>query len=96
MDKYSIHITNKAKKHLNKFSHEHQKKIMFSIRSILIKNPYAGKRLHNNLSEYYSLRKGVCRILYRIDKQNKTITIDDINYRKDIYRFNDIFLFFIN
>jgi mRNA-degrading endonuclease RelE of RelBE toxin-antitoxin system len=48
--------------------------------------PYAGKRLHGDLKENYSLRVGKLRIIYTISEKDKTIYIIAIGPRKTIYQ----------
>lgn len=40
----------------------------------------------NYYSEVFKLRFGNYRILYRINKTNKTITIETVGHRKSIYK----------
>ncbi|MDM8567873.1 type II toxin-antitoxin system RelE/ParE family toxin, partial [Candidatus Halobeggiatoa sp. HSG11] len=52
----------------------------------LVKNPYAGKKLVGNLSEYYRYRVGNYRIIYEIIEEDIVVVIIKIKHRKDIYR----------
>lgn len=49
-------------------------------------NPFLGKALRDNLKGKYSLRVGVYRIIYMIEKQEITVYILDIGHRREIYR----------
>lgn len=49
-----------------------------------------GKPLRYNLKGFKRLRIGAYRIIYEVDKDNKSIQINAIRHRKDIY---DDFLF---
>lgn len=49
-------------------------------------NPFLGKPLKDKLKGKYSLRIGVYRIIYSIDKQKIVIYVLDIGHRKEIYR----------
>jgi len=49
-------------------------------------NPFLGKPLKDRLKGKYSLRVGVYRIIYSIDKQEITIYILDIAHRREVYR----------
>jgi len=48
--------------------------------------PFLGKPLKNKLKGKYSLRVGVYRIIYSIEKQVLIIYILDIGHRREIYR----------
>lgn len=49
-------------------------------------NPFLGKPLKDRLKGKYSLRVGVYRIVYSIEKQEITIYILDIAHRREVYR----------
>lgn len=49
-------------------------------------NPLLGKPLKHRLKGKYSLRVGVYRIIYSIEKQKITIYILDISHRRESYR----------
>lgn len=49
-------------------------------------NPLSGKPLNHKLKGKYSLRVGVYRIIYSIEKHEITIYILDIAHRREAYR----------
>jgi len=49
-------------------------------------NPFLGKPLKHRLKGKYSLRVGVYRIIYSVEKQEITIYILDIAHRREVYR----------
>ncbi|MDP2940065.1 MAG: type II toxin-antitoxin system RelE/ParE family toxin [Candidatus Omnitrophota bacterium] len=49
-------------------------------------NPFLGKPLKDKLKGRYSLRVGVYRIIYSVEKQEATIYVLDIGHRREIYR----------
>lgn len=51
----------------------------------LAKNPYRGKHLEKELSNYFSLRARRFRIIYMVKESAKTIEIHYVGHRKDIY-----------
>ena len=51
----------------------------------LRKDPSQGKPLKHKLKGKYSLRVGVYRIIYSVERQKVTVYILDIGYRKDVY-----------
>jgi len=51
----------------------------------LAQNPYLGKHLEKELSNYFSLRARRFRIIYMVKESAKTIEIHYVGHRKDIY-----------
>ncbi|GIG56991.1 toxin RelE [Longispora fulva] len=53
----------------------------------LLDNPHrVGKRLMPPLDDRHSARRGTYRVLYRIDEDKHTVTVVDIQHRRDAYR----------
>ena len=53
----------------------------------LLTEPYrVGKRLMPPLDDRFSARRGTYRIIYRVDEQNRVVTVVDVDHRRDIYR----------
>jgi len=53
----------------------------------LIREPHrVGKRLLPPLGDRFSARRGTYRIIYRIDDATRTVTVVDVDHRRDIYR----------
>lgn len=52
----------------------------------LAENPYAGKKLEKELAEYYSIRSGRYRMIYKINETDKVIEIHYVGHRKDVYQ----------
>ena len=55
----------------------------------LRQNPVSGprvKRLKGRLHRYHRYRAGEYRILYTVDQSSRTVYVDYIQHRKDIYR----------
>ena len=52
----------------------------------LLQYPYRiGKRLMPPLDDRFSARRGTYRVIYRIDEKARTVTIVDIDHRRDVY-----------
>ena len=51
----------------------------------LAANPFLGKKLEKELSEYFSLRARRFRIIYMVKESTKTLEIHYVGHRKDIY-----------
>lgn len=53
----------------------------------LIENPRrVGRELRNELTGIHSARRGSYRILYRIDDNERTVTVLRVDHRGDAYR----------
>lgn len=53
----------------------------------LLGNPQrVGKRLQVPLGDRHSARRGTYRVVYRIDEEERTVTVLDIAHRRDAYR----------
>jgi mRNA-degrading endonuclease RelE of RelBE toxin-antitoxin system len=53
----------------------------------LIREPYrVGKQLLPPLEDRFSARRGTYRIIYRVDDATRTVTVVDVDHRRDIYR----------
>lgn len=49
-------------------------------------NPFLGKPLKDNLKGKYSLRVGVYRIIYSVERREITVYVLDIGHRREVYR----------
>lgn len=45
-----------------------------------------GKRRLPPLDDRFSARRGTYRIVYRIDDENRVVTVVDVDYRRYVYR----------
>jgi mRNA interferase RelE/StbE len=53
----------------------------------LLDNPHrVGKPLTRELSGYHAARRGAYRVIYRIDKPERTVHVVRIDHRADVYR----------
>jgi mRNA-degrading endonuclease RelE of RelBE toxin-antitoxin system len=53
----------------------------------LLTGPYrVGKRLMPPLDDRFSARRGTYRIIYRIDEDNRVVTVVDVDHRRDVDR----------
>ena len=52
----------------------------------LLREPHrVGKRLMPPLDDRFSARRGTYRIIYRIDDESRTVTVVDVDHRRDLY-----------
>jgi len=66
-----------------------RKNVRARVREALISlesQPQAGKRLHGELRENFSLRVGKLRIVYYVSEKDKIIYVIAIGSRKTIYK----------
>ena len=73
-------------KYLKKIDKTWQQKIIQTIETTLTTQPYSGKKLVGNLSDYFRLRVGDYRIIYEIIDDVVTVEVIKIEHRKDIYK----------
>ncbi len=53
----------------------------------LVREPYrVGKQLMPPLDDRFSARRGTYRVIYRIDDDSHSVTVVDIDHRRDVYR----------
>jgi mRNA-degrading endonuclease RelE of RelBE toxin-antitoxin system len=41
------------------------------------------------MDDRFSARRGTYRIIYRIDDKNRTVTVVDVDHRRDVYLYLD-------
>jgi len=82
---YKIVLSSNAEKDLNKVDNK-SKPHIFSALFGLRKDPYLGKKLKGMFRDYYSLRVGIYRIIYRIYKKELNILIIRIGHRQGVYK----------
>jgi len=82
---YKILLSETAEKDLEKINNKYKPHI-FAALFDLRKNPYSGKKLKGKFQNYYSLRVGFYRIVYRIYKKELNILVIRIGHRQGIYK----------
>jgi len=82
---YKVILDKKVLKDLKKIDKKEQIKIIDTIENKLANNPFIGKKLIGNLSEFYKYRIGNYRIIYSIFQEIVEIEIIKIGHRKDVY-----------
>ena len=84
MKEYRLNIYKRLPKEIKKLPGKKQNLIKNALRNIK-KKPYEAKKLKGEYEGLYSYRVGSYRIVYEIDKRRGSITILDVEDRKDIY-----------
>ncbi len=85
MNAYSLVITEKVYKELDRLHKKDQIKILAALQHLTC-NPFIGKKLEGQFSGYYSIRIWPYRALYSIDHDTISITIVRVGHRKDVYQ----------
>jgi len=80
----ALFLTQTFQKNFLRLPKSIQPKVEASLRKVY-SNPLAGKKLLGNLEGEFSLRVGMSRIIYFVDKKNN-IWIETIRHRKEVYR----------
>ncbi len=83
---YKLLIDDKVVKDLQKIDHAWRVKILVSIKTKLVENPYLGKKLVGDLSPYYRLRVGDYRVLYEIIENKVMVIVVKVKHRKNVYK----------
>jgi mRNA interferase RelE/StbE len=85
---YKVHLLNPAERTYRwLFKHDRQLfERICSALELLQEDPYVGKPLVGRPEGAWSLRVGVYRVLYRIEKKELQILVLDIGHRREIYR----------
>lgn len=53
--------------------------------TVIARDPYTGKKLQGNNTDYYSVRIWPYRMVYRVVKEKSLVVVSYIGYRKDVY-----------
>lgn len=81
---YKVKLTAKAKKELKQLSILDRLRVGEIIEE-LKDDPLAGKPLARELSKRYAYRVGTYRIIYKIDEDDKIITVLSAGHRSRVY-----------
>lgn len=81
---YRVKITEKAKRELKEIS-KLEEQTLLSVLYELRENPFYGKPLQDKLAKRFSMRVGVFRIIYAVNRRDKTVHIISAGHRSTIY-----------
>jgi mRNA interferase RelE/StbE len=81
---YKLRISSRAEKEIKKISHPHQNAIVLALAEIK-EEPFLGKPLTRELTGRFSYRVGIYRIIYKVNKKDKTIDILTAGHRATVY-----------
>ena len=82
---YKVLIDKKVLKDLRKIDKKYREKIIKTIEKKIAKDPYIGKKLLRDLSDFYRYRVGDYRIIYLIFDDRIEIEIIKVGHRKEVY-----------
>ncbi len=87
-DRYTLVITPSARRQLAEKLPEAPAFAAFEfIVGALLENPHrVGKRLRPPLDDQHSARRGTYRVIYRIDDEQRTVTVVDVEKSRNVYR----------
>ena len=86
-DRYTLRISPTARRQLAEVlpqgvamaAHE------FIVRPLLDNPQRVGKRLRPPLDDRHTARRGTYRVIYRIDAEQRTVSVVDVAHRRDTY-----------
>ena len=81
---YKLKLTSRAKKDLKNVKKLYRQALGIAFEE-LKEDPSIGKPLIRNLNNQYSLKVSVYRILYKINNEDKTVTILTAGHRGTVY-----------
>lgn len=81
---YKLVLTARAKKQLKSFKKSHQLTIALVVED-LKENPYLGKALSRELRGSFTFRVGAYRLIYKVDYQDRIVTILNFDHRGRVY-----------
>ena len=83
--KYNVVLSRQAENFFKKLDG----RVKVKVRECLIsleEEIYAGKRLHGDLKENYSLRIGKLRVIYTVSEKDRTVYVVAIGPRRTVYQ----------
>lgn len=81
---YKIRISSRAEKEIKKISYPRRLAIVLALTEIK-EEPFLGKPLTRELTGRFSYRVGIYRIIYKVNKKDKTIDILTAGHRATVY-----------
>ena len=83
--KYKVVLSRQTERFFKKLERNDKTNVSGCLIS-LEEDAYAGKRLHGDLKENFSLRVGKLRIIYTISEKDKVVHVVAIGPRRSVYQ----------
>ena len=83
--KYKVVLSRQTERFYKKLERKDKTNVQECLIS-LEEDAYAGKRLHGDLKENYSMRVGKLRLIYTVSEKDKRVYIIAIGSRKNVYQ----------
>ena len=80
---FSFHLKPKARKNLDRLPEKDRIKVV-AVLDIIVREPFAGKKLSGKRQGEYSVRVWPYRIIYTIDKNELLVVVVDVDHRGHI------------
>lgn len=81
---YKLHISAQARNKLKQISKRKRKAVVEALEEIK-EDPYLGKPLKRELTERYSYKLGVYRIIYKVNEKDRVAEIITVGHRATVY-----------
>lgn len=81
---YQLKLTGRAKKELKNIKKIYEATISSALEEIK-EDPFIGKALTRELTDRFSFKVGVYRIIYRVNKKDKIVNILTAGHRATVY-----------
>lgn len=85
MVSYNLIIKRSAEKDFKPIPKEDRKRLIMKIRQLSVEPRLVGAEKLKG-QEYWRIRQGDYRIVYAIDDTSKTVVVERVGHRKEIYR----------
>ena len=82
---FELRISSGAHKQIKKIKRKHQQAIVDALTEIK-GDPNVGKPLSRELTGRFSLKVGMYRIIYKVDKRDKIVTVLTAGHRATVYK----------
>jgi len=87
VSRWRLHVAASAERSLAKLPERIATAVVEFLLGPLLEDPkLVGKALQRELSGMYSARRGAYRVIYRLDDEDRLVTVLRIEHRSDAYR----------
>jgi mRNA-degrading endonuclease RelE of RelBE toxin-antitoxin system len=83
--KYNVVLSRQTERFFKKLEGKDKSTVRECLISLEV-DAYAGKRLHGDLKENFSLRVGKLRIIYSVSEKDRVVSVIAIGPRRSVYQ----------